>query len=463
MRIFGMRRAAAFVLLLIAVRVFGDCGATSPASSYTVDFHSPVCNAGTPCLQNTSIHFSVAPRAGSCYIPLYPGPCPAPYVIDSCDTLTWDFGDGTPAAVVQGNAAIDHVFQKSGSFNVQVDIRGNAGSGTVRGFAYVCANPPSYVRFSQPVYDAAENGGSVTVTLERSGDLSRAFDLDYATFPNWPPGDFVRNLEPLAMKVSFAPGQTTKTITHRVQDDSVFGGDSDHSVGVVSDGAAVMDGGSVTTAVIHIADDESGSEFTIDDVTVPEGNAAHTIDFPLHLSKPVAEPVYVWCLPHDGTAHAGMDFYLRGSAAIFEPGQINAACQVTIIGNSVSEPAKTFTVSTDPVQGPVTVKKGTALATLINDDEAPLPSQALTFDPASLRIAAGAGDAVSVGAAIPARITLTSSDPEVVRVDASVAAPGVVRLTAMKAGMATITATDGIASATLRVEVTSPPRRRAAR
>jgi len=462
MRIFSVRRVAALVLLLIAVRVFGDCGATNPASSYTVDFHSPVCNAGTPCLQNTPIRFSVAPRAGSCYIPLYPGPCPAPYVIDSCDTLTWDFGDGTPAAIVQGTAAIEHVFPKSGSFNVQVDIRGNAGVGTIRGFAYVCANPPSYVRFSQPVYDIAENGGSVTVTLERSGDLSRAFDLDYTTFPNWPAGDFVRNLEPLAMKVSFAPGQTTKTITHRVQDDGVFGGDSDHSVGVVSDGAAVMDGGSVTTAVIHIADDESGSEFTIDDVTVPEGNAAHTIDFPLHLSKPVTEPVYVWCVPHDGTAHAGTDFYLRGSAAIFEPGQTSATCQVTIIGNSVLEPSKTFTVSTDPVQGPVTVKKGTAIGTLTNDDEL-APVQSLAFYPGSLRIAAGAGEAVSIAAEIPARVTLTSSDPEVVRVDASVAAPGVVRLTAMKAGAATITATDGAATATLRVEVTSPPRRRAAR
>jgi uncharacterized protein YjdB len=459
-----MRRAAALVLLLIAVRVFADCGATNPASSYTVDFHSPVCNAGSPCLQNTPIHFSVAARAGSCYIPLYSGPCPAPYVIDSCDTLTWDFGDGTPAAVIQGNAEIDHVFPKSGSFNVQVDIRGNAGSGTVRGFAYVCANPPSYVRFSQPVFDAAENGGSVTVTLERSGDLSRAFDLDYTTFPNWPTGDFVRNLEPLAMKVTFAAGETTKRITHRVQDDGVFNGDSDHSVGIVSDGAAVTDGGSVTTAVIHIKDDESGAEFTIDDVAVAEGNGEHTIEFPLHLSRPVAAPVLVWCVPHDGTAHAGMDFYLRGSAAIFEPGETSAACQVTIIGNSVVEPAKTFTVSTDPVQGPVTVKKGTALATLINDDEEALaPVQSLAFYPASLRIAAGAGEAVSIGAAIPARVTLTSSDPEVVRVDVSVAAPGALRLTAMKAGVATITATDGTASATLRVEVTSPPRRRAAR
>jgi hypothetical protein len=463
MRIFGMRRAAALFLLLIAVRAFADCGATNPASSYTVDFHSPVCNAGSPCLQNTPIHFSVAPRAGSCFIPLYAGPCPAPYLIDACDTLTWDFGDGTPAAVVHGHGDVDHVFPIAGSFNVQVEIRNNTGSGTVRGFAYVCANPASYVRFSQPVYDVAENGGSVTVTLERSGDLSRAFDLDYTTFPNWPPGEFVRNLEPLAMKVSFAPGQTTKTITHRLQDDGVFNGDSDHSIGVVSDGAAVMDTGSVTTAIIHVAEDEIGSEFTIGDVTVPEGNAEHTVDFPLRLSKPVTERVYAWCVPHDGTAHAGTDFYLRGSAGIFEPGQTSGTCHVTIIGNSIVEPAKTFTVSTDPVQGPVTVKKGTALGTLINDDEAAVPVQSLAFYPPALRMTAGAGDAVWLGAQIPASVTLTSSDPSIVRVDSSASAPGSVRLSAIRAGVATITAADGTASATLLVEVTAPPRRRAAR
>ncbi len=134
-----------------------------------------------------------------------------------------------------------------------------------------------------------------------------------------------------------------------------------------------MDDGQVTTAFIHVVEDEAGPAFTIDDVTVPEGNGEHTIDFPLHLSMPAAEPVLIWCVPHDGTAHAGTDFYLSGSAAIFDPGQTSATCQVTILGNTIPEPAKTFTVSTDPVQGPVTVKKGTALGTLTNDDGAQSP------------------------------------------------------------------------------------------
>jgi hypothetical protein len=89
--------------------------------------------------------------------------------------------------------------------------------------------------------------------------------------------------------------------------------------------------------------------------------------------------------------------------------------------------------------------------------------QSLAFYPPALRMTAGAGDAVWLGAQIPASVTLTSSDPSIVRVDSSASAPGSVRLSAIRAGVATITAADGTASATLLVEVTAPPRRRAAR
>ncbi len=461
-----MRRLLIIALPLLAVHAHADCGATSPPSSYSVVFHAPACDAAGPCVQNKSIHFSITSSNGGCYIPFYPGPCPPPYAIDACDTLTWDFGDGTSAQIVRGSGEIDRVFPKAGSFVIRIDIRNGAGSGTIYGSTYICADPPSFVRFTKPVYDVAENGGSVTVTLVRSGDLSRAFTLDYTTFPNWPPGDFVRNLEPLAMKVSFAAGETVKNITHRVQDDAVFSGDSDHSVGVVSDGAAVMDGRSVTTAIIHVIEDERGPEFTIDDLAVPEGDGEHAVNFSLHLSKPATDRVYAWCVPHDGTAHAGIDFLLLGSTAIFEPGQTLATCQVRILGNTFVEPDKTFTVSTDPVQGPVTVKKGTALCTLINDDVPqvpPVPRQSLSFSPAAARLTAGVTAAVMLNAAIPANVMLRSSAPRVVQVDSSFVAPGLLRLVALTPGVAAVTATDGAASATIEVNVITAPRHRAAR
>lgn len=457
----GMRRAFFLAPLLLAIRVFADCSAQHPASSYTVDFHAPVCTSASPCLPGKPIHFSVTPRSGSCYIPLYPGPCPTPYVIDACDTLTWDFGDGTPKQTVAGNGNVDHVFPIAGSFVINVDITNRTGTGSIHGSAYVCADPPSYVRFTKSNYDVSESGGTVTVTLQRSGDTSRAFTLDYSTFPNG--SEFVRNLEPLMMKVSFAAGETTKTITHRVQDDSVFTGDSDHSIGVVSDGAAVMDGGPVTISNIRVIEDESGAEFTIDDLTVPEGNGLHPVNFTFHLSKPATDRVYAWCVPHDGTAKAGTDFKLAGSTAIIEPGQTSGTCKVDIYGNSVPGPDKTFTVTTDPVMGPVTVKKGTALCTITNDDVEIPVTPALWFAPTSMRIMTGEIGSAPLSATVPLHVELVSSDPSVALVGSSAAAPGVVRVTAGKPGHATITATSGAMSDVLEVEVTALPRRRATR
>lgn len=457
-----MRRAFFLLALLASIRVQAACNAPYPASQYTVDFHAPACNAAAPCVQNHTLHFSVAPRAGSCYIPLYPGPCPTPYIIDSCDTLTWDFGDGTPKQTVNGSGEVDHVFPAAGNFVIYVDIRNAAGTGTIHGSAYVCADPPAYVRFTKSTYEVAENGGSVSVTLERSGDTSRAFDLDYSTFPNG--SEFVRNLEPLMMKVSFASGETRKTIVHRVQDDAVFTGDSDHSIGVLSDGAAVMEAGPVATSTIRVIEDESGPQFTIDDLTVPEGNDEHPVNLTIHLSKPASDRVYAWCVPHDGTARAGTDFRLLGSTAIIEPGQTTGVCQVTILGNTTHQPDRTFTVTTDPVMGPVTVTKGTASCTITDDDDSVIPVRPqLWFAPSSLRLSAGTSDTVSLAATVPLSISVVSSDPNVATAGSLDTAPGTLRINAVNAGHATITAGGGGLTATLEVEVLPIPRRRAMR
>lgn len=456
-----MRRAFFVALLLLAIRTFADCSAQHPPSSYSVDFHAPACNAAAPCVQNEPIHFSVTPRSGSCYIPFNPGACPAPYVIDACDTLTWDFGDGTPKQIVTGSGDIDHTFPIAGSFVIYVGIRNSAGTGTIHGSAYVCADPPAIVRFTKSNYEVSESGGSVTVTLKRSGDTSRAFTLDYSTFPNG--SEFVRNLEPLMNKVSFASGETVKNIVHRVQDDAVFSGDSDHSIGVVSDGAVVMDAGPVTTSNIRVVEDEAGPELTIDDLTVPEGNNEHPVTFTIHLSKPATDRVYAWCVPHDGTAHAVTDFRLLGSTAIVEPGQTAATCQVQVLGNTAVGPDKTFTVTTDPVIGPVTVKKGTALCTLTNDDAVIPVTPALWFAPGSLRTTSGNIEFAALAASVPTRVELVSSDPSIALVGSSISAPGSVRVIAGKPGHATITATSGELTATLEVEVGATARRRATR
>ena len=363
----GMKRAFAAALLLTAVRLYANCRASAPPSQYSVQFHGPECNSSAPCVQGAPIHFEIVPANG-CYIPFYPGPCPPPYVIDECDTLTWDFGDGTAPTVVPGSGQVDHVFPKGGNFPISISIANAGGSTMIHGSAYVNAGPTTIVHFSQARYDVSEAAGTLAITLERSGDTSRPFTLNYVTSSWLANGDYDRNLEVINGPVSFAAGETTKQVVHHIKNDTVFLGDKESSVGVTTDGEVVMSGGPVETAIVHIADDEPGPEFTIDDVSVAEGDGEHTVDVPLHLSSPAGDSVYAWCVPHDGTARANVDYRPFGSTAVFNPGQTTATCQIKIIGNFIFENDKTLTISTDPVQGPVKVVRGNAVLTLKNDD-----------------------------------------------------------------------------------------------
>jgi hypothetical protein len=360
-----VRRVVIAVLSLCAAVVRADCSAGFVPNQFAVAFHGPPCNAGAPCVEKTPVHFSIGPPTGACYIPLY-GPCKwVPYPIDACDTLTWDFGDGTPPAVVHGSGDVEHVFDHPGNYAFTIGIRNAAGSGTIYGSAYICAGPPVFLRFASKLYEVAEDAGSVAVTLERSGDVSRAFTIQYETLSG------SRKIEPLSTIVSFAPGETTRTIVQRVIDDAAFTGDHDDYVGIRSDGAAVTESGWTAVANVRILEDEPGPGLTIDDVTAPEGDGERVIDVPLHLSEPATDRVYVTCTLRDGTAREGIDYRLVDYTLIFEPGQTSAACRVRILGNRFAELNKTFTVSTDPVMGPVSVKRRTALCTLINDDADP--------------------------------------------------------------------------------------------
>ena len=190
-------------------------------------------------------------------------------------------------------------------------------------------------------------------------------------------------------------------------------------------------------------------------------------------ATPAGDYVYAWCLPHAGTARANVDFAPYGSTAVFEPGQTAAKCQIRILGNFTPENDKTLTISADPVIGPVKVVRGTALLTLTNDDvaappdpPAPPPTRPalhLAFDAPSFQMIAGTNASIALDANLAITAALRSSDPAVVDVGASAAAPGLVKLFALKPGTAAITATSGDATATVVVEVTPPPKRRATR
>src|SRR5207253_1612832 len=81
----------------------------------------------------------------------------------------------------------------NGGFTVQASTSAaDAGLGGGTATATIAINAlGGIIRFSAPAYSVAEGAGFKTITVERSGDVSGAVTVDYASSDHSNPPDFV--------------------------------------------------------------------------------------------------------------------------------------------------------------------------------------------------------------------------------------------------------------------------------
>ncbi len=118
--------------------------------------------------------------------------------------------------------------------------------------------------FSQASYSVQEDLGALTVTITRSGDSSAAASVDYLTGD----GSAVQksDFELAIGKLNFAPGETIRTITILLNEDSYIEGAEDFKVMLSNPNGASL--GQTSTATVTILDDPLESMVNpIDDPT----------------------------------------------------------------------------------------------------------------------------------------------------------------------------------------------------
>lgn len=150
------------------------------------------------------------------------GPLDFGYTIQSCDTLTWSYGDGTSQSVI-GSNTVTHDYPLPGNYPVAVTIANSLGSVAALGSGLVIADAPSRMRVlpSTPSTTcdcivAMENSGSVSVQVERTLDLSRTASVDLLSEN----GDASNAVPQFTATLTFAPGETLQTYTVPIHDDS---------------------------------------------------------------------------------------------------------------------------------------------------------------------------------------------------------------------------------------------------
>jgi GH18 family chitinase len=165
--------------------------------------------------------------------------------------------------------------------------------------------------------------------------------------------------------LSFAPGETAKTISVAVKPDTTIEADETFTV-VLSGAVGAPISRSVGTATIRNDDFPS---LSIADVSVSEGNAAGTTAvFRVTLSAASPQTVSVNYTAANGTAAAGSDYAATSGNLTIAPGVTSGTIAVAVVGDTVVEPDETFFLNlTNPVNA--TIARAQGRATILNDDQ----------------------------------------------------------------------------------------------
>ena len=162
--------------------------------------------------------------------------------------------------------------------------------------------------------------------------------------------------------LSFAPGETTKTIVVPVIGDALDEATETFFVNLTGATNATI---ARAQGVGTISDDDSPPALFIDDVSLNEGNAGTTnAVFTVTLSAASGLPVTVNYATGGGTATAGSDYQGVSGTRTFGAGETTKTITVPVIGDMLLESSETFLVNLSVH----TIGRGPGVGTIQDDD-----------------------------------------------------------------------------------------------
>jgi hypothetical protein len=195
-----------------------------------------------------------------------------------------------------------------------------------------------------------QNNATLTVTLSSPAILPTTIEFDTAADTGANPATEGSDYTATSGTVTFAVGETEKTITVPIIGDLLNEPDETFRVVLSSPvGVAIAD----AEAIVTIENDDALPEITINNVTVVEPTAGTaTALFEVRLSNPVNSPVSVTFATANGTATEPGDYTNTAGVLNFAAGQTTATISVPVLADTLQEGSETFTVVlSNPVGG----------------------------------------------------------------------------------------------------------------
>jgi hypothetical protein len=224
---------------------------------------------------------------------------------------------------------------------------------------------PAAVQLFEDDPSAAESAGELAVVVTRTGDLSQTTTVTYATADGTAKAG--SDYEAASGTLTFAPGESSKSILIAVTPDDIFEGDETFAVTLgTPSGGALLTGSA--TAVATIRDDDGQPTIDIADARVAEGHAGtRDAEFLVTLSNPSTQTVTFNYVTGDGTAATPADYEGTSGLVTLPPLATSAVIRVKVVGDAQVEPDETFTVSLSTPTN-ATFSRSAATGIIVNDE-----------------------------------------------------------------------------------------------
>jgi glucose/arabinose dehydrogenase len=173
--------------------------------------------------------------------------------------------------------------------------------------------------------------------------------------------------------LTFAPGETTQTISIAILGDAQVEPDETFALALSNPTNATLDVAQATGTILNDDQPQALPTLSIDSVTITEGNSGTTnAVFTVTLSGSTDSPVNVNYATANDTAIASADYTATTGSLTFLPNERSKTIEVPILGDIQVEPNETFVVNlTNPTSATLATAQG--IGTITNDDVATVP------------------------------------------------------------------------------------------
>ncbi|UPY36670.1 Calx-beta domain-containing protein [Sediminicoccus sp. KRV36] len=286
-------------------------------------------------------------------------------------SLTFAAGETSKsiAVTVRGDTVdeIDESFELALSGLTGASFAASAGTASALGTILNDDAAPVLSVSNAEVIEGASGTRNMVFTLSLTKAIAQSVTARFATADGTATagGDYTAKTG----TVTFAAGETSKTVSVSVKGDTVI--EADETFGLLLSNvtrATLAAGGGIGTIR---NDDLPPPALSISDAQLTEGDAGtKQMLFNVSLSRAATSAVSVTYATQAGTAAAGSDFTAASGTLSFSAGQVSKTIAVTIRGDTVVEADESFTLLLGTATG-ATILDGSGLGTMLNDDVPP--------------------------------------------------------------------------------------------